>query len=250
MNELENIISGLNNTKDVSAIEKSIEFLPKSSVNPLIPEKAIEKLNDHPQRDELWSVLLTKIEPCSLSDKALQYFLDNKIGLIELGHSDLPNQWLQKFALYVEEALFTLSERYYYDDQFSAEDFCTFLKKNKDRPHMFLHLLEHYFYDGMKNRKKFNCLSCFIQKNIDDKKIKAVLNEILIAERVSLIDNTDEISDTYNNFHDSPAILLSIAENLFTPENILASLSKVSNIKFASKIRKKSIDTLKLKISI
>lgn len=115
---------------------------------------------------------------------------------------------------------------------------------------MFLHLLEHYFYDGMKNRKKFNCLSCFIQKNIDDKKIKAVLNEILIAERVSLIDNTDEISDTYNNFHDSPAILLSIAENLFTPENILASLSKVSNIKFASKIRKKSIDTLKLKISI
>ena len=59
-------------------------------------------------------------------------------------------------------------------------------------------------------------------------------------------DESEELQRAYQKAGDNDAILLALAENIFTPRSILQDLGRAAKIKNASKIRIAANETIRL----
>jgi len=177
-----------------------------------------------------------------LTDDLLEYLITQKIAVDTLAHLSLPDKYLWMLTQYAEEALITLGKRYFISDNYSVEEFSSLLKQAPSTYWLWSSLL--FVTTNNVYKRKTLIKSLFLLTDFADLK-ENVIEEITegILSRTSRI---DVIIKHYAI--DKPRLLRGIAQNRFTPKDILIELSHVENVKFAKQIRQMSSDNLKTKL--
>ena len=212
------------------------------SLNPELQKKLKNRLSMNPLEDEVWEALLSIIRADELSEDVLNYLIRNHISLSMLCHMQLKDKWLMKLMAYDDAPVYTLAKRYYLLDEYSPEDFLQFYNQylhNKDD--ISLHLLD--IYEQAEKRG----LLIFLCSNQEDFAYKEKLQWYRVADRVRGMTNGTELQAVYEAYRKIGVVLIEIASNYFTPKEILSELLSVKGVSYASKIRKNSEKTLKLK---
>lgn len=188
---------------------------------------------------ELWELLLEHLDCSALSDDVIRYLINNKIALVTLCHLPLEDKWLKKLISFDEEALVQLSERYYlsslYSDSFFVEFYYHYLSKSQRCIKLLLDLYEE------STKRALLLYLCKLDPNCQQ-----FINSYLVADAITKCANPDEIRMTYNQYNQNAIIMIKIAKNYFTPNDILLKLLQTKKCPFASSIRitaKKTFDT-------
>ena len=204
-------------------------------VDELLLHEIISKFHQSDERNALWEAILSYLSPESISQSVFEYLMKNKIGIIALGHKDLDDKKLDTLANHVEEALFTLAKRFYKRDSYSCTDFCSFLKKHDHDM-----LLEQLLFETPNDPKKELILYYFYYRRDQSR-----ITRLIKAKKLRITESTEEIENAYKL--KDYLLNLAISSNLFTPDEILEELAKISEMKYASKIRSNIKETLKFK---
>ena len=192
--------------------------------------------------EDVWDRLLSIMSPNELSEDVLNYLIRNHISLPMLCHMQLKDKWLMKLMAYDDAPVYTLAERYYLSDEYSPEDFLQFYNQylhNKDD--ISLHLLDIY---GQVKKRGLLIFLCSNHKNFAHKE---KLQWHRVADQVLKMTNSEDIQAVYEKYRKIGVVLIEIANNYFTPKEILLELLSVKGVLYANKIRKNSEKTLKLK---
>ena len=192
--------------------------------------------------EEVWDRLLSIMSPNELSEDVLNYLIRNHISLPMLCHMQLKDKWLMKLMAYDDAPVYTLAERYYLSDEYSPEDFLQFYNQClRNKEDISLHLLDIY------GHAKKRGLLIFLCSNHKDFAYKEKLQWHRVADQVLKMTNSEDIQAVYEKYRKIGVVLIEIANNYFTPKEILLELVSVKGILYANKIRKNSEKTLKLK---
>ena len=147
-----------------------------------------------------------------------------------------------KLMAYDDAPVYTLAERYYLSDEYSPEDFLQFYNQClRNKEDISLHLLDIY------GHAKKRGLLIFLCSNHKDFAYKEKLQWHRVADQVLKMTNSEDIQAVYEKYRKIGVVLIEIANNYFTPKEILLELVSVKGILYANKIRKSSDKTLKLK---
>lgn len=210
-----------------------------------IQERIMNRLLANSLEEEVWDMLLSVIDPKGLSEKVLNYLIQNNISLLRLCHMQLQDKWLIKLLEYDEAPLYTLSKRFYLSKEYSSIDFLEFYNHYLfNKSDLSLYLLE-LFEDS--DKRSLLLFLCLINEEF---KYREYLEWHQVSDRVRCSTYSEEIVDIYNAYRNNGIVLSKIATNYFTPNEILLELLSVKGIKYASQIRRSSEKTLKLKQSI
>ena len=192
--------------------------------------------------EDIWDRLLSIMSPNELSEDVLNYLIRNHISLPMLCHMKLQDKWLMQLMAYDDAPVYTLAERYYLSDEYSPEDFLQFYKQClRNKEDISLHLLDIY------GHAKKRGLLIFLCSNHKDFAYKEKLQWHRVADQVLKMTNSEDIQAVYEKYRKIGVVLIEIANNYFTPKEILLELVSVKGILYANKIRKSSDKTLKLK---
>ena len=192
--------------------------------------------------EDVWDRLLSIMSPNELSEDVLNYLIRNHISLPMLCHMQLKDKWLMKLMAYDDAPVYTLAERYYLSDEYSPEDFLQFYNQClRNKEDISLHLLDIY------GHAKKRGLLIFLCSNHKDFAYKEKLQWHRVADQVLKMTNSEDIQAVYEKYRKIGVVLIEIANNYFTPKEILLELLSVKGILYANKIRKNSEKTLKLK---
>ena len=192
--------------------------------------------------EDVWDRLLSIMSPNELSEDVLNYLIRNHISLPMLCHMQLKDKWLMKLMAYDDAPVYTLAERYYLSDEYSPEDFLQFYNQClRNKEDISLHLLDIY------GHAKKRGLLIFLCSNHKDFAYKEKLQWHRVADQVLKMTNSEDIQAVYEKYRKIGVVLIEIANNYFTPKEILLELVSVKGILYANKIRKNSEKTLKLK---
>ena len=182
------------------------------------------------------------MKPDELSEDVLRYLIQNRISLMTLCHMQLHDKWLIKLTAYDEAPVYTLAERYYLSDKYSSLDFFNFYNQYlRNRDDVSLHLLDVY---GKVDKRGLLIFLCSNNKEFEGTER---LQWYRVADQVQGITNSTDIKSIYKEYQTVGVVLAEIANNYFTPREILLELLSVKGILYANKIRKNSDKTLKLK---
>ena len=192
--------------------------------------------------EDVWDRLLSIMSPNELSEDVLNYLIRNHISLPMLCHMQLKDKWLMKLMAYDDAPVYTLAERYYLSDEYSPEDFLQFYNQClRNKEDISLHLLDIY------GHAKKRGLLIFLCSNHKDFAYKEKLQWHRVADQVLKMTNSEDIQAVYEKYRKIGVVLIEIANNYFTPKEILLELVSVKGILYANKIRKNSEKTFKLK---
>ena len=191
------------------------------------------KLKDTFGESDFWDFILPILDSKSLSDKVIQYLINNNICITTLGHMNLSEKWLIKLAPIVEEALFTLSQIYYLNNSYSLLKFQKLLNHFRENSSLFYYLL----HIEPNNWEKWKWLIFYSNKYVKDSAIQNLSQNILLSEVLSKTNDIVYLTEQYQKNTTNPYILLGLASNFFTPNEILSNLIKISSVKYAKKIR-------------
>ncbi len=206
-----------------------------------IQHKIMNKLTNVTQ-EEVWDRVLSSLSSSEISGEIIEFLIKNKICLQTLCHMDLSDKWLLKLIDYDDAPLYTVAKRYFLSDRYSSYEFAKFYCKYLCKyDYISIHLLELY-----KNSPKRELLIylCFNNGSFSEKE---TLNHQKLSTQIKMMTNTEEISSVYGMYSEVGDVLLSIANNYFTPKEILEELCSIKHVKYASKIRMLSKDNLKIK---
>ena len=192
--------------------------------------------------ESAWDYLLTIVNPDELSEDVFRYLVQNRISLLTLCHMQLRDEWLLKLTAYDEAPVYTLAKRYYLSDEYSDLDFLKFYNQYlRGRDDVSLHLLDVY---GKTDKRGLLIFLCSNNENFEDTE---KLQWYRAADYVQGLTNGEEIRSIYKEYQTVGLVLAEIANNYFTPNEILSELLSVKGVSYANKIRKKSEKTLMLK---
>ena len=201
--------------------------------------RIITKLN---QNEEAWEALLSVLSPSYISDDIIEFLIKNKIALTTLCHMDLKNKWLLKLIPLDDAPVYTIATRYYLSETCLPNEFKEFYNLHLNKyNYISIHLLE--LYKNAPNRALLKYL-CFNDSNFSEKE---ALHQHIVADKAMYETDEKEIHNIYSTYSDVGVVMLSIAKNYFTPEDILKELSVIKKVKFASEIRQLSKENLKLR---
>lgn len=215
---------------DISSIEESMI----SSITLKLKGSTIEKL--------FWEKTLFYISSKSLSKDFINYLINNQIAIEVLGHMPLKDDFLWELVDLVDEAIITLGKRYYLESKYSENDFVFFLARFKRYHWLWNNLLN---IDLITNKIKNKLLikNLFLLTDFDDLKglvIDTNKEKLLIKTK-----NIKLIMKYYNSKEGK--FLKAIAQNLYTPIDVLKELVNINNVKFAKQIRELAKANLKMR---
>lgn len=212
------------------------------SLNSKLQNELKTRLSMNPMKEEVWDALLSIMQADELSEDVLNYLIRNHISLPMLCHMQLKDKWLMKLMAYDDAPVYTLARRYYLSDEYSSEDFLQFYNQClRNKEDISLHLLDIY------GHAKKRGLLIFLCSNQKDFAYKEKLQWYRVADQVSGMTNSTDIQAVYEAYRKIGVVLIEIANNYFTPKEILLELVSAKGILYANKIRKNSEKTLKLK---
>lgn len=203
------------------------------------------RLAGNAHEEEIWDNILSVIPVDEIPNELIEYLIKKDISLLSLCHLPLEDKWLMKLMDYDDAPLYTLAKRYYLSDKYSMLDFSKFYQQYmRSNSSVSTHLLELY---GNTDKRS---LLIFLCQNNKEFKDKEKLEWNIVADQVKVSAESDNIADVYQKYKNVGVIMLAIAGNLFSPDNILAELSLVKGVSYATEIRKTSKETLKLRKTI
>lgn len=224
--------------------------IPQIHIIPDKLEAIMMKFQNTPKEADIWDFLLSYIDSESLSDKVIQYLIDNNICITALGHMILSEKWLLKLAPVIEEALFTLAQTYYLNSSYPLIKFQKLLNQFHNNLTLFHRLLHIKPTDW----EKWRWLIYYSNNFVKDTAVQNLSQDILLSEILSKTNDIDYLILQYQKHESNPYVLLGIASNFFTPDEILEKLAEISNIKYAKDIRCEALKTQKsigkMKLSI
>jgi hypothetical protein len=229
----------LNKLSTTRMLEKIEQTLPHDTIDdPILLYDLIKFMDDRSERDEFWDCIIFFVSPKAIDDKCFAYFLKNNISLLKLAHMQLKNKQLERLSETYDEASLTLANRLYCLEKYSISEFKAFII-NCDNESTMYYLLNL----GELNKEKFKLIIETINnKAVFSSQLKLYAKEI---EMTVILENTNDVALIRNMYKTNNArYLLSISKNTNTPQDILMILSKISGIKFASKIRSNSLNNL------
>ena len=207
-----------------------------------IQNELIACLADDEYEEEIWNQLLSIMPVKTISDKLIQHCIRSKIALVAICHMPLDDKWLLELTDYDDAPIYTLSKRYYLLDKYSDFDFVKFYNKVLFCKHEILqYLLEKY---RGANRRKLLIFLCLSDERIED---KSQVKYHQVADWIRTLSDSRMISSAYEKYCMSGIVMREIADNYYTPNEILNKLSVIKEISFANEIRKKSKNTLQIK---
>ncbi len=247
MDSFENIINELQETDEdnmdfILNKMKYLEKTDKKEISPEILHRLIIRLDLNPKREELWNCLLSYLIPEKIPNEMIEYFIKNKVAIMQLCHMELQDKWLKKLAVYDDAPIYTLAKRIFLSDNYSDLDFVDFYQQYLDNKSD----VSSYLLDSFEDATKRNLLIYLCFQN-DEFENKEKLEWYSIAEQLKNMTDEGQITEMYEKYQDVAVILCSIAGNLFTSKDILLKLSKVKGINGANEIRKSSNKSLRLK---
>ena len=247
MKEIERRISGILSEYDDIAPEilqlcNDFSTDEMFSLNPQLQNELKDRLSTNKMEEDVWDSLLSILPPNELSEDVINYLVQNQIALSRLCHMQLQDKWLMKLISYDEAPLYTLARRYYLLDEYSPMVFLQFYNQYlRNKNDVCLHLLDIY-----KNADKQGLLIFLCSKN-ENFENKEMLQWYQVANQVRGFTNSTDIETIYKEYQNVGIILTEIASNYYTSEEILLELLSAKGIKYASSIRKKSEENLKLR---
>ena len=247
MDSFENIVNELLETdgSNEDFILNKMESLENTDKKEILPEvfyQLIIRLDSHPKREEIWNWLFSYLMLEKIPNEMMEYFIKNKIAIMQLCHMELQDKWLKKLAVYDDAPIYTLAKRIFLGNNYSDLDFVDFYQQYlDDKGDISIYLL-----DTFEDAKKRNLLLYLCLQN-DKFEYQTKLEWYSIAEQLKNMTNEEQITEMYKKYQDVAVILLSIAGNLFASDEILLELSTLKGLKGANEIRKRSIKVLRLK---
>jgi hypothetical protein len=212
------------------------------SLNSVLQNELRKRLAKNPLEETVWDCLLPIIKPDELSEEVFLYLSENRISLLTLCHMQLRDEWLMKLTEYDDAPVYTLAKRYYLSDKYSSLDFFEFYNQYlRGRDDISLYLLDIY---GKVDKRGLLIFLCSNNEKFEDTER---LQWYRVADRVQGLTSGADIQSIYKEYQTVGVVLLEIANNYFTPKEILLELLSVKGILYANKIRKNSEKTLKLK---
>ena len=212
------------------------------SLNSGLQNELKKRLSTNPMEESVWDCLLPIIKPDELSKDVFHYLSENRISSLTLCHMQLRDEWLMKLMEYDEAPVYTLAKRYYLSDKYSSLDFFEFYNQYlRGRDDISLYLLDIY---GKVDKRGLLIFLCSNNEKFEDTER---LQWYRVADRVQGLTSGEEIQSIYKEYQTVGVVLMEIANNYFTPKEILLDLISVKGILYANKIRKNSEKTLKMK---
>ena len=149
---------------------------------------------------------------------------------------------MKKLSVYDDAPIYTLAKKIFLGNNYSDLDFVDFYQQYlDDKGDISIYLL-----DTFEDSKKRNLLLYLCSQN-DKFEYQTKLEWYSIAEQLKSMANEEQITEMYEKYQDVTVILLSIAGNLFTSEDILLKLSTLKGVNGANEIRKRSLKVLRVK---
>ena len=154
----------------------------------------------------------------------------------------LDDKWLFKLINYDDAPLYTLSKRYYLMNKYSDSDFVQFYNQYLFCKQEILQNLLERNRDA--NRRKLLMFLCLHDERIDD---KSQIQYHQVADEIRISLESHVIVNAYEKYRTNGIVLREIADNYYTPSEILNKLSVIKGVSFANEIRRKSKITLQIK---
>ncbi len=206
--------------------------------NSQLLHQLISFLHDNEEKEEFWNSLIFFIDPKAIDTRCFEYFVQYNVALEKLSHLKLEDEQLKVLAPKFDEACITFMMRLY-NDSYSDEEFYEFISTCKNE-YAFKYILS---VPKQMNYKKQKLYDVIKNRNDLSEKLKAFAFKQYNSD---ILKNTDNISYIIEFFTKmEPEYLLSISKNINTPINILENLKIIQGVKYASIIRKNSLETLK-----
>lgn len=227
----------------LSVILKDLLDTSKKLNDENIVEKIINHFDKVKNKEEIWDLLLDYIEPGAINDVSFNYFLTNEISIIKLSHMELSDDFLKKLSDNSEEAYLTLAKRFFFNECYSVNEFIKLLMKCQ---------YESVFLNIFLSEKTISYKGLIIHEIINNNillsdEFKILSQRIRYAKHLYCTNNEKELKNAYEN--GDYIYMMAISQNIYTPDYVLKALSRINNIKYASRIRQKSTQTLRLKVS-
>lgn len=201
----------------------------------------INAVNKMSSEEEFWEEYLSSVPDNDLNDVLLNYLYKKGYCAILLAHKRLPDKWLEKYSFYDDQAIYTLMERRYCQDNYTYSDFInTFIKYIDFQCNISIHLLEHK--QSSKRRLLIYLLQVSNRPDLNDIGLRYALFDLSLCET-----NQTKLNELYQTYKDNRLVLLGLSQNIFLPYNILEYISHVTGMPSARKIRKYSLETMKKK---
>ncbi|NLT52780.1 MAG: hypothetical protein GXX85_17895 [Ignavibacteria bacterium] len=240
--------TSIENLNEIFHSEYGVYFSLENYERLIIKESLLthikNKLSQTDIEEKFWNSILNYIHTNSLTEKILNYLIDNKIALLALGHHSLDDIYLWKLVDDVDEAVLTLGKRYCLNNKYSTLEFKEFLKKFSNNKWLWETLINLKCPDIDKQRELRKLL--FSNTSFDD------LKNAFIEEKISLKLRSvkrERIIRKYYNMN-NPKYWNAIAQNPSTPIDILSELVDLKNSKYANQIRKNAKNNLQKKLNV
>lgn len=200
--------------------------------------RLIDFLHKKKEMEAFWDSLIFLIDPKAIDAICFEYFMQNNVALEKLSHLELKDNQLKILATKYNEACMTLLKRLY-TSSYSEDEFCEFISICTDE-YSFKYILSIPKQMDHKKQKLYDVIN---NRNDLSKELKTIALKQYNSDILENTDNVDFIKKCYIQME--PNYLLSISKNINTPIYILEELKVIQGIKYASTIRKNSLDTIK-----
>jgi hypothetical protein len=188
--------------------------------------------------NQIWNETLYHY-PKQLPDELGIYLIENKIAMSNLGHTRQSDKIMWVLGQHVEEAALTLGKDIYNNDSYSIYDLKLLLETFYDMHWLWNSLI----YENTLSHKKLDLFNELLDRRDDFNDIKVRKRELDI-ERVLIQTDSVEIITKYF-VENNPRFYQVIAQNPYSPINLLNKLKYMKDMKFARKIRNFAIENIK-----
>lgn len=236
---LQNVCDNLDRIDQIISCDADIIRLKDEDIRcARLIEKIQSLLCGNSHEYDFWDIAFDYIDANILTDSSIKYFIEHNIELVALSHMNLSDKWLIKLSNDFDEALLTISKRFYQDSNYSTQQFMALLIRFKEKADVFLTLLLLKNINHEKNKALIYYLSVYCSD-------KEQIREETLFYVLSYTDDITFIRECYKT--NKYKLLLAISKNYFTPNDILEELLHIKDIKMAKAIRLSSAETLKCK---
>ncbi|MDE6665883.1 MAG: hypothetical protein K2K14_06830 [Ruminococcus sp.] len=217
------------------------EEMIRDKINRITEENEISELIsllDKSAEYDSWDYIIKNLDAEFIDEYLFDYLYKNNICLETLAHMKLNDKHLKKLSADYEEAFITLAIRYFVSDDYSVSELINLLKECKQES-VFENLYS--LSDGL--TEKITAVNYVISESkylSDD--FKAYSDKLYYSKVLMFSNDKNMLIHAFEE--NEPEYMLSLSKNINTPEYLLNKLTGISKIKYASKIRNNSRETL------
>lgn len=217
------------------------EEMIRDKINRITEENEISELIsllDKSAEYDRWDYIIKNLDVEIIDKYLFDYLYKNNICLETLAHMKLNDKHLKKLSADYEEAFITLAIRYFVSDYYSVSELINLLKECKQES-VFENLYS--LSDGL--TEKITAVNYVISESkylSDD--FKAYSDKLYYSKVLMFSNDKNMLIHAFEE--NEPEYMLSLSKNINTPEYLLNKLTGISKIKYASKIRNNSRETL------